>query len=107
MRLAPVMVPPTVAEETIMVTILEVAGLPVVQVSPEVSTQEIASLFTGVQVKAELFVPALVALSFHAYTGVAPPLTGIAVKVTGVPAFTGLAEGTTVTLTGSKGLTVI
>jgi len=39
--------------------------------------------------------------------GPAPPLTGVAVKVTEVPAHTGLADGATVTLTGSNGLTVM
>jgi len=34
-------------------------------------------------------------------------LTGVAVNVTGVPAQTGLADATMVTLTGSNGLTVM
>ena len=49
----------------------------------------------------------LVPFSFHRYVGVVPPLVGVAVKVTEVPAQTGLAEAETDTLTGSKGLTVI
>ena len=34
-------------------------------------------------------------------------MVGVAVMVTGVPVHTGLADGATVTLTGSNGLTVI
>lgn len=34
-------------------------------------------------------------------------MTGVAVNVTGVPAQTGLADATMVTLTGSNGLTVM
>ena len=36
-----------------------------------------------------------------------PPFTGTAVKVTGVPAHTGLEEGVTPTLTGRMALTAI
>ena len=36
-----------------------------------------------------------------------PPLVGVAVNVTEVPAQTGLAEAATDTLTGSNGLTVM
>ncbi len=45
--------------------------------------------------KVGLFVPTTVFPSFHWYTGVVPPLTGVAVKVTWVPEQTGLAEGVT------------
>jgi hypothetical protein len=38
---------------------------------------------------------------------VVPPLVGVAVNVTDVPAHTGLAEGEMETLTGNNGLTVI
>ena len=48
----------------------------------------------------------LVPFSFHWYVGVAPPLVGVVVKVTEVPAHTGLAEAATDTLTGISGLTV-
>jgi hypothetical protein len=54
-----------------------------------------------------LFIPTFTPFTFHWYTGAAPPLVGVAVKVTEVPAQTGLAEGAIVTLTGSNGLTVI
>ena len=54
-----------------------------------------------------LFVPAGVPFTIHWYAGVMPPLTGVAVKVTAVPAQTGFALAETDTLTGSNGLTVI
>ena len=46
-------------------------------------------------------------LTFHWYTGLVPPLTGIAVYVTEVPAQTGFAEAAIETLTGSIGFTVM
>ena len=52
-------------------------------------------------------VPALVPLTFHWYAGVVPPLVGVAVKVTDVPAQTGFAPAATDTLTGDGGLTVM
>jgi hypothetical protein len=45
--------------------------------------------------------------TFHWYDGVVPPLVGVAVNVTEVPAQTGLAEGETEILTGKTGLTVM
>ena len=54
-----------------------------------------------------LFIPTFTPFTFHWYTGAAPPLVGVAVKVTEVPAHTGLADGAIVTLTGRFGLTVI
>jgi hypothetical protein len=47
------------------------------------------------------------AFTFHWYVGAAPPLVGIAVKVTEVPAQTGLAEVAIDTLTGNSGFTVM
>ena len=49
----------------------------------------------------------LVPFSFHRYVGVVPPLVGVAVNVTEVPAQTGLAEAATDTLTGRLGFTVM
>ena len=46
-------------------------------------------------------------MTFHWYAGEAPPLEGVAVKVTVDPAHTGFCEGVTFTLTGSNGLTVM
>ena len=51
---------------TIMVTVLEVAGFPVVQVALEVSTQLIELPFTGLFVYVALVAPAtLVPFTFH------------------------------------------
>ena len=47
----------------------------------------------------------IVPLTFHWKRGVDPPLTGVAVKVTKVPAQTGFAEGVAVTLTARSGFT--
>jgi hypothetical protein len=44
---------------------------------------------------------------FHWYAGVVPPLTGVAVNVTGVPEQTGFAEAAMETLTARFELTVI
>ncbi len=44
---------------------------------------------------------------FHWYNGVVPPLIGVAVKVTEVPAQTEFAEAATETLTGRIGFTVM
>ena len=44
---------------------------------------------------------------YHWYTGIAPPLIGVAVNFTLVPAQTGLASAEMVTLAGKSGLTVI
>ena len=51
--------------------------------------------------------PMLPPLTFHWYAGEAPPFTGVAVKVTLVPAQTGLALAPIDTLTGNIGFTVI
>ena len=50
---------------TVMVTMLEVAGLAVAQVALDVSTQLTASLFKGTYVNEALFVPVLIPLTFH------------------------------------------
>ena len=93
---------------TAMVTVLDVAGLPVAQVASLVSTQLTASVLTGIWVYVEPVAPEItLPLTFHWYCGELPPLTGVAVKVTWVPAQTGLAEGAIVTLTGSWGFTVM
>ena len=46
-------------------------------------------------------------LTCHWYDGAAPPLVGVAVNVTDVPAQTGFAEAAIETLTGRLALTVI
>ena len=55
----------------------------------------------------ELFVPALIPFTFHWYDGVLPPLTGVALNVTEVPAHTGLAVAEMAMLTGISGFTVM
>jgi hypothetical protein len=54
-----------------------------------------------------LVAPGMVtAFTFH-WVGEVPPLVGVAVKVTEVPAQTGLAEAAINTLTGNSGFTVM
>jgi len=56
-------------------------------------------------VKADELVPALTPLICHWYEGLLPPFTGVAVKVTLLPAQTGLAEAEMLTETGRYGST--
>ena len=49
----------------------------------------------------------LLPFNFHWYAGVVPPLAGVAVKVTNVPAHTGFADAAIVTPTASGWFTVI
>jgi hypothetical protein len=51
-------------------------------------------------------VPAFTPFTFHWYDGVVPPLVGVAVKVTLVPAQIVVAEAEMLTLTGKFGLMV-
>ena len=92
-----------------MLTEFEVAGLPARQgVAFEVSVQLTTSpLFNVFVPKVALFVPALLPLTFHWYTGVVPPLTGVAVKLTVVPAQIVVASATMLTEEVRIGLTVI
>ena len=93
---------------TVMVTVLEVAGFPETHVAFDVIIHVIASLFSGVYAYVALVAPAaLLPLTFHWYDGDAPPLTGVAVKVTRVPVHTGFADGAIETLTASSGLTIM
>ena len=50
---------------TVIVTVLDVAGLPVAQVLFEVSIQVTASVFTGIYENVELLVPAFTPFTFH------------------------------------------
>jgi hypothetical protein len=77
------------------------------QISFEVITQFITSLFTGRYENTGLFAPTTIPLTFHTYTGAVPPLTGDALKVTLVPAQTVVELVVIVTLAGITGLTVI
>ena len=82
-----------------------VAGLPVAQVSLDVTMHVITSPVAGAYVYV-LLVPTIPPpLMCHSNAGVAPPLTGTAVYITDVPAQTGLALALIATLTGLGGLT--
>jgi hypothetical protein len=71
---------------TVIVIALEVAGLPLTHAAPEVIMHVTTSpLESADEVNAGEFVPALIPFTFHWYDGL-PPLTGVAVNVTEVPA---------------------
>jgi hypothetical protein len=61
----------------------------------------------GIYEYAGLFVPTAVAPLYHWYAGVVPPLVGAAVKLTVIPAHTGLTSAVIETLTGRVMATVI
>jgi hypothetical protein len=90
-----------------MMIALELAGFDDAHNTPEVNIHETESPFTGVQVYEILFAPTLIQFTIHWYAGETPPLTGMAVKVTGVPSSTGFPEASMETLTGSTGFTVM
>ena len=93
---------------TVIITGVEEAGLPVAQVALEESTQEMASLFAGGKAYVAFVAPVrAVPFNFHWYCGAGPPLTMVVLKVTDVPAHTGLADGEITILTGKSGLTVM
>ena len=71
---------------TTMVSALEVVGLPVTQLAFEVITHVTVFPFASVVlVYVEALVPTFVPFTFHWKLGVAPPLLGVAVKVTLAP----------------------
>jgi hypothetical protein len=95
---------------TTMVTALEVAGLPDLHVSEELISTVITSPFAKTDevyvlpVAPAIFTPPF----FHWKVGVVPPLTGVAVKVTDVPAqMTPAGKAAMVTLAGRFGFTII
>ena len=93
---------------TVMVILLDVAGLPVAQVAFDVSTQVTTSLlFKVAEVNVVELVPLFVPFTFHWYAGVVPPLVGVAVNVTLVPAQIVVAVAAMLTLTGKFGFTVM
>ena len=57
--------------------------------------------------KSGLFAPTSEPFTLHWKDGDAPPLTGVAVKVTGMPPQTGLEDAAIETLTGNSGFTVM
>ena len=72
---------------TVIVIVFEVAGDPVIQVALDVITHVTASELASVpELNVALLTPAFTPFTFHWYTGAPPPLTGVAVKVTFVPA---------------------
>ena len=82
-----------------------VAGLPVAQVSLDVTMHVITSPVAGAYVYV-LLVPTIPPpLMCHSNAGVVPPFTGTAVYITDVPVQTGLALALIATLTGLGGLT--
>lgn len=87
---------------TFMTTLFDVAGLPVAQVAFDRSVQVTTSLLAkAALVNVGLLKPADIPFTNHAYTGLFPPLTGVATNVTVVPAQ--IAPGGTpaiLTLTG-------
>ena len=93
---------------TVIVMAFDVAGDPVAQVALEVITTDTMSPWLKpLFVYVALFVPTLPPFNNHWYDGV-PPLVGVAVKVTKVPAqivFRG-ASDTMVTLAGASALPV-
>ncbi|KAF5050044.1 hypothetical protein DSECCO2_433400 [anaerobic digester metagenome] len=61
----------------------EVAGLPLAQVRSDVTVQVTTSLLTSVpEVNVTAFDPTEEPFTNHAYTGLEPPLTALAVNVT-------------------------
>ena len=94
---------------TDIVTVLDVAGLPVAHPILEVSSQVTASpLFNVLLAKVALFEPTDTPFTYHAYTGVVPPFTAVAVKVTGVPSqMVPAGEAAMLMLTGCSGATSI
>ena len=67
----------------------------VTQGALDVRIQMTTSPFSGVYVNTEVLFPGITVLfTFHWNEGAGPPFVELAVKVTGVPAITGLAEAT-------------
>jgi len=94
---------------TVIVIVFDVAGLPVAQVALEVSCTLIASPFTKVDDTYVTPVSPLIGVAplYHWYVGAPPPLVGVAVKVTLVPAQIVLpGAAAIVTLTGKFAFTV-
>ena len=66
-----------------------------------------ALLVSAADVKTALFVPAFTPFTFHWYTGAVPPLTGDAVKLTGVPGQIFVEDAVTDTEATTVGSTVM
>ena len=95
---------------TVVVIVFDVAGFPEVHTSLEVNTTFTTSPFaSAVVVYVALLVPTSTLFFFHWYEGVEPPLVGVAVKVTEVPAqiILSASEELILTLTARFGFTVV
>jgi hypothetical protein len=95
---------------TVVVILLLVAGLPIAQVALEVSTTETVCPFVNkVVLYVGLLEPTGAAPTYHWYEGVEPPLVGVAVKLTLVPAqmISSASDETIDTLTGRFAFTVV
>ena len=76
--------------------------------SLEINLQARVDPFTGMKVYVELVAPKTgLPFTYHWNEGDVPPFTGIAVKVTGVPAQNGPSDARIERLTGNKGFTVM
>jgi len=93
---------------TVILIVFDVAGLPVAHVAFEVRIQvTLFPLARAALVYVGEFDPTLAPFSCHWYDGVVPSFTGVAVKVTDVPAQIVVALAAMLTLTGRFGFTVI
>ena len=93
---------------TVIVIFQLVAGLPVAQIALEVKTTVTISPFVSAEfVYVALLVPVFTPFTCHWYAGDEPPLLGVAVKVTFVPAQIVELDAAMLTLTGKFGFTVI
>lgn len=93
---------------TVIAMVLERAGLPVAHGALDVScTLTWSPLARELLVNEGLLLPTGLPLISHWYAGDAPPLTGVAVKVTEVPEHISLEEAAILTETGAVELTVM
>lgn len=87
------------AGATVIVMLLDIAVVLVAHAALLVSIQVTWSLlFRLVVVKVALLVPVFIPFTFHWYTGVLPPLVGVAVKVTPVPLHMDVADALILTV---------
>jgi uncharacterized protein YodC (DUF2158 family) len=77
---------------TVMLIVLDVAKIPEVQTSVDVIITFTVSLLDGLYVYVLKLMPAIVPFTCHWYDGLAPPLVGVAVNVTGIPSHSLLVE---------------
>lgn len=92
---------------TDMVIELDTAGFPEAQTRLDVRLHVIKSLFSGEYANVGRLAPEGVPLTFQVYWGDVPPLTGMELYVTTVPAHTGFDEVVIETDTGRLGETAM